>query len=161
MLPLAGPQHFVTSKLPNPRMNARNHRPPPQQCQQGYYFAHHDGIITCKRKWAIQWGSLRDSHVHINGQTIRKENRLVLWCKLRSRHWIFNSEWYYTNYTVGGLPFVPIEEIIKSFSSGSIPNIINGITQITGIDPIQKAKSLAKKIQQKRSQPSETDKINT
>lgn len=59
---------------------------------------------------------------------------------------IFNSEWYYTNYTVGGLPFVPIEEIIKSFSSGSIPNIINGITQITGIDPIQKAKSLAKKI---------------
>ena len=62
---------------------------------------------------------------------------------------IFNTQWYYTNYTVGGLPFVPIEEIIKSFSSGSIPNIINGITQITGIDPIKKAKSFAKKILKK------------
>lgn len=57
-----------------------------------------------------------------------------------------STQWAYTNYTVGGLPFVPIEEIIESFSSGKLPNIINGITQVTGIDPINKGIGMAKKV---------------
>lgn len=56
------------------------------------------------------------------------------------------TQWHYTNYTVGGLPFVPIEEIIKSFSTGALPNILNGITQVTGIDPINKGIGMAKKV---------------
>ncbi len=59
---------------------------------------------------------------------------------------LINTQWSYTNYTVGGLPFVPIEEIIESFSAGKLPNIINGITQVTGIDPINKGIGMAKKI---------------
>lgn len=59
---------------------------------------------------------------------------------------LISTQWSYTNYTVGGLPFVPIEEIIESFSAGKLPNIINGITQVTGIDPINKGIGMAKKI---------------
>lgn len=58
----------------------------------------------------------------------------------------FNTQWYYTNYSVGGIPFIPVEEIIKNFSSGKISSIINGITQVTGVDPVQAAISKAKGI---------------
>lgn len=58
----------------------------------------------------------------------------------------YNTQWYYTNYTVGGIPFIPVEEIIENFSSGKISSILNGITQVTGIDPVKLAMNKAKKI---------------
>lgn len=58
----------------------------------------------------------------------------------------YSTQWSYSNYTVGGLPFVPIEEIIESFGSGQITNIINGITQVTGTSPLNKVSEAAKKV---------------
>jgi len=58
---------------------------------------------------------------------------------------LINTQWNYTHYTVGGIPFIPVEEIISSFSSGSIPNIINGVTQIAGVDVVGKSINAAKK----------------
>ena len=59
---------------------------------------------------------------------------------------LMSTQWHYTHYTVGGLPFVPIEEIIKNFGSGQITNIINGITQITGTSPLNSISDAAKKV---------------
>jgi hypothetical protein len=59
---------------------------------------------------------------------------------------LISTQWHYTHYTVGGIPFIPVEEIIQSFSSGSIPGIINGIGQITGVDVVGKAMNAAKKL---------------
>lgn len=59
---------------------------------------------------------------------------------------LYNTSWFYSHYTVGGLPFIPVEEIIKNFSSGKLTGIIRGITQVTGIDPVEKAVQAAKNI---------------
>lgn len=61
----------------------------------------------------------------------------------------YDTQWYYTNYTVGGLPFIPIEEIIKNFSSGKLSGILTGITQVTGKDPIKEGIKFAKKLLKK------------
>lgn len=58
----------------------------------------------------------------------------------------YNTTWHYTHYTVGGIPFVPVEEIIKNFSSGKLAGILNGITQVTGIDPVKEGIKRAKKL---------------
>lgn len=59
---------------------------------------------------------------------------------------LMSTQWHYTHYTVGGLPFVPIEEIINSFGAGQIGNIINGITQTTGTSPLNSVSDAAKKV---------------
>lgn len=59
---------------------------------------------------------------------------------------LISTQWNYTHYTVGGIPFIPVEEIIESFSSGKIPNILNGITQITGVDVVGRSIDAAKKV---------------
>lgn len=59
---------------------------------------------------------------------------------------LYNTSWFYSHYTVGGLPFIPVEEIVKNFSSGKLTGIIRGITQVTGIDPVEKAVQAAKNI---------------
>lgn len=58
----------------------------------------------------------------------------------------YNTSWFYTNYTVGGIPFIPVEEIIENFSSGKLSSIITGFTHVTGIDPVQRSIDAAKKI---------------
>lgn len=58
----------------------------------------------------------------------------------------YNTSWFYTNYTVGGIPFIPVEEIIENFSSGKLSSIITGFTHATGIDPVQRSIDAAKKI---------------
>jgi hypothetical protein len=57
-----------------------------------------------------------------------------------------STQWHYTHYTVGGLPFVPVEEIIDNFGTGQLTNIINGITQVTGNSPLNKVSEAAKKV---------------
>ena len=42
----------------------------------------------------------------------------------------YDVQWYYSKYSVEGLPFIPIEDIIENFSSGSLLNILNAAGQI-------------------------------
>lgn len=58
----------------------------------------------------------------------------------------YNVDFFYTHYTVGGIPFIPIEEIVSNFGSGKLWSIYNGIQQVTGRDPIREGVKFAKKI---------------
>lgn len=59
---------------------------------------------------------------------------------------LISTQWHYTHYTVGGIPFIPVEDIIKNFSLSRIPDILNGVNQVGGVDVVGKAADMAKKI---------------
>jgi hypothetical protein len=43
---------------------------------------------------------------------------------------IYDTTWSFRNYTVEGLPWLPIDKIIKGLSTGNIFNIVNSLQQI-------------------------------
>jgi hypothetical protein len=42
----------------------------------------------------------------------------------------YDVQWRFSDYSVEGMPFIPIEEIIKGFGTGQLLNIMNGATQL-------------------------------
>tara|TARA_R110000851_G_scaffold254244_1_gene406713 strand:+ start:721 stop:1599 length:879 start_codon:yes stop_codon:yes gene_type:complete len=43
---------------------------------------------------------------------------------------VYDTTWAYRNYTVEGLPWLPIDKIVKDLSTGNIFNIVNSLQQL-------------------------------
>ena len=67
----------------------------------------------------------------------------------------YDVQWKFSDYSVEGMPFIPIEEIIKGFGTGQLLNIMNGAQQL-GVIGGGKTDAAADAIGAARSSPRST-----